>query len=573
QPNVSLHGRGFEWLRIALKQGATTGAALECVWAPNTSSAYLRDHCHSPAWLVNDTLLTCGAPPSACMAGMGYKVEGMELRYGMEAALTSLVVPCASCVHVAIPEVRLEQETEAIPEEGGEVSVEVSDLETANVDVVCRFRHAASKLGPMFTKPALVPARLEDSHITCKAPDWNTSLEGGFGGDLTYRRDEAWWWLLDLALDGGNQWRPKEPLKVNVTRVFVTNLAPSELIVLPPSRNWSVEEPVNSTCLEPHRWARRRGKDLFGPLLWIENHGKRQCRADGGKQGFCPRALRKAVSVATGPLETAVEHFAPAMLPGDGTLVCNDSTGRGRGSTYDVHVDGLDLAVPVYDSRSLRLKGKSLWSEAWGEALTGATLTPIFSVVPSHIEASDLPEAVILVGYGFLGHLWLCRWAPMNIDAQQVTYMGQVVNDTALSCPVALEVRNASQVFARWEVQGTTSRADPSAPARVTLPMAVEVGPERVLLIAPEEELEEEPGPGCLEMEGELFRLGPCPGSSVACALSACRLLPLVATDEEAVAEGRRRALQDDMKNLAWMAAEVRNGEMCDPREALRWEA
>ena len=96
------------------------------------------------------------------------------------------------------------------------------------------------------------------------------------------------------------------------------------------------QEPVNSTCLEPHRWARRRGKDLFGRLLafkigerpihrppvaivlclavcrfqlWprigslllSENHGKRQCRSDGGKQGFCPRALRKVGICRQGP--------------------------------------------------------------------------------------------------------------------------------------------------------------------------------------------------------------------------------------------------------------------------------
>jgi len=215
----------------------------------------------------------------------------------------------------------------------------------------------------MFTKPYLTLGQLQDNRVTCVAPDWNISLEGGFSDDLTYRMDEVWQWLVDFAMDSKSEsWLPSA--QVNVTRIVPVNPAPSEVNPLPPAKNVTAEVTPNSTC-------------------WWYNHSS------------------KDVQIATGPLHQAVESLVPALLIGDGTMLCNASTGDGGGlqpwsgmgttpgtpayNTSQNMISGLDLMVPTNksDGSMLRLQGKSLWGTM---ASAGATVKQgsLISAVIAH---------------------------------------------------------------------------------------------------------------------------------------------------------------------------------------------
>jgi len=558
--NISVLGVGFSLLHSALQRGQNSGAVLECVWLPATASTRLQNLCRTPASIVNDTLISCPEPPSAeCMQLRGsasYQVTTMDVHYGIHGAATNLVLPCEvsddpnSCLHVLVPTPAVQQATYVVPESGGNVTFEVAGLDSAAdglMSLLCRFRHAASILGPMFTKPYVTTGKLQASTVFCTSPDWNTSLAGGFGHDLTHRTDEEWWWLVDLTLDSSTpSWLPSVPAKVNISRWALVDRSEAP----PPLKNTTVEEEpeVQSTC-------------------WWYNHSS------------------KEIISTTGPLQEVAEALKPSLLVGDGTMVCNSPVGDAGGglpawSPIDTRQGGLDLAVATEGSDFIRLQGETV-SGTWKVASAldvmepgqpVPALVPTFAIVPSFMDPEALPEAAILVGYGFSGNRWTCRWTSVNTKGVPFRYFGTVINNTALSCPLPLELNRTAALLGastRWELQAMVE-----TPSLSTLPLVAEVLPisSKQYPVSPTDW-----GQGdCLQQTDIYrFRFGPCDRRPVTCAQPACRLTPLMGVEEGDVDAGLGSALRDDLMDVAWTDAEVLSSDMqgevlCDMESALR---
>ena len=250
--NVTLLGSGFRWL-FGLSGKGPPDAALECVWSPRSLEARIQGGCRTPARLHNDTALLCAQPPEACMQRRGLvslEASEVELRWG-SAASPLLVLGCGpdlsdcdskevdrfdvGCLHTAIPAPKvwpdatrqthfspLEGDRSDMPapaglsvlSSGGPLRLNVGGLPAAglgsvfrwrrSVQVVCRFRHHVAGFGLLGAPPVMVPAVMEEPHlVTCRAPNYNATLGGGFFGNLAHADSEVWQWLLDVAFDGG----------------------------------------------------------------------------------------------------------------------------------------------------------------------------------------------------------------------------------------------------------------------------------------------------------------------------------------------------------------------------------
>ncbi|CAE8616359.1 unnamed protein product [Polarella glacialis] len=462
--NVSLMGVGFSLLRSALTRGQGSGAVLECVWSPRSLHTRLRGKCRAPAFLSNDTAIICSAPPQECMrrrGPAGYEAAEVELRYGAPGAASKLVLSCGSapsdcdeadkhspytvnCLHAAVPppmvqalvagyvlrspllEDRSDMEVThglAVPSTGGVLRLQVGGLPSAGVgsalrffNIVCRFRHAASGLGPMATAAYIVEAVLEERHVvSCRAPDWNQSLAGGFGGNLTYRPEETWRWLLDLAVDGGysGTFLPSPALEVRVSRASPAARATRRADQMPAT---GVQEevleaegiPRGSTCW----WSNHSGKDRHATdseplgesfsgrvpsLLYHRGDGTMVCDTSYWQQGN-PTAT--SLAVASKQIHALDEH-SPGLdiLTATGLKIHVGGTGAGLPLPGGMprNWSQPEKTWPEQDRQPVQNQVPQLWASVDGTA--GGAL-------PLGLNASDVPSVWCAKGFPWASPKW-----------------------------------------------------------------------------------------------------------------------------------------------------------------------
>eukprot|EP00439_Symbiodinium_sp_Y106_P033479 s3276_g4.t1 len=465
--------------------------------------------------LLPKVRLSSAVPANISVLGVGFSLLHSALQRGQNSGAV------LECVWLpATASTRLQNLHYGI--HGAATNLARGQVEAGLMSLLCRFRHAASILGPMFTKPYVTTGKLQASTVFCTSPDWNTSLAGGFGHDLTHRTDEEWWWLVDLTLDSSTpSWLPSVPAKVNISRWALVDRSEAP----PPLKNTTVEEEpeVQSTC-------------------WWYNHSS------------------KEIISTTGPLQEVAEALKPSLLVGDGTMVCNSPVGDAGGglpawSPIDTRQGGLDLAVATEGSDFIRLQGETV-SGTWKVASAldvmepgqpVPALVPTFAIVPSFMDPEALPEAFHVMS---MGHWW----------------------GAALSCPLPLELNRTAALLGastRWELQAMVE-----TPSLSTLPLVAEVLPisSKQYPVSPTDW-----GQGdCLQQTDIYrFRFGPCDRRPVTCAQPACRLTPLMGVEEGDVDAGLGSALRDDLMDVAWTDAEVLSSDMqgevlCDMESALR---